>query len=121
MGLKGYQMGRARQMAELDARRAEVLAKAARLIRKQIRIHLARKEFITLRNATIHIQKIWREFEERIQKKKREIEVTRMRSEIQKRRSKWRGLKHSSNRSKKMELVSDGASSWTERWRERRR
>ncbi|KAL5159985.1 Myosin-12 [Glycine soja] len=66
MGLKGYQMGktkvflRAGQMAELDARRAEVLAKAAKLIQRQIRTHLARKEFITLRKATIHIQKIWR-------------------------------------------------------------
>ncbi|KAJ1408711.1 P-loop containing nucleoside triphosphate hydrolase [Sesbania bispinosa] len=66
MGLKGYQMGktkvflRAGQMAELDARRAEVLAKAARHIQRQIRTHLTRKEFITLRNATIHIQKIWR-------------------------------------------------------------
>ncbi|XP_027343726.1 myosin-12 [Abrus precatorius] len=66
MGLKGYQMGktkvflRAGQMAELDARRAEVLAKAARRIQRQIRTHLTRKEFITLRKATIHIQKIWR-------------------------------------------------------------
>ena len=51
---------RAGQMAELDARRAEVLAKAAKLIQRQIRTHLARKEFITLRKATIHIQKIWR-------------------------------------------------------------
>ncbi|KAL2330949.1 hypothetical protein Fmac_018530 [Flemingia macrophylla] len=66
MGLKGYQMGktkvflRAGQMAELDARRAEVLAKAAKRIQRQIRTHLTRKEFITLRKATIHIQKIWR-------------------------------------------------------------
>ncbi|KAF7824450.1 myosin-12 isoform X1 [Senna tora] len=66
MGLKGYQMGktkvflRAGQMAELDARRAEVLAKAARCIQRQIRTHLTRKEFITLRKATIYIQKIWR-------------------------------------------------------------
>ncbi|XP_057451250.1 myosin-12 [Lotus japonicus] len=66
MGLKGYQMGktkvflRAGQMAELDARRAEVLAKAARLIQRQIRTHLTRKEFITLKKATIQIQKIWR-------------------------------------------------------------
>jgi len=51
---------RAGQMAELDARRAEVLAKAAKLIQRQIRTHLTRKEFITLRKATIHIQKIWR-------------------------------------------------------------
>ncbi|RDX60565.1 Myosin-12, partial [Mucuna pruriens] len=66
MGLKGYQMGKAKvflragQMAELDARRAEVLAKAAKRIQRQIRTHLTRKEFITLRKATIHIQKIWR-------------------------------------------------------------
>ncbi|KAG2372288.1 Myosin-12 Myosin XI [Vigna angularis] len=66
MGLKGYQMGktkvflRAGQMAEMDARRAEVLAKAAKLIQRQIRTHLTRKEFITLRKATIYIQKMWR-------------------------------------------------------------
>ncbi|KAJ1377258.1 P-loop containing nucleoside triphosphate hydrolase, partial [Sesbania bispinosa] len=54
MGLKAIKAG---QMAELDARRAEVLAKAARRIQRQIRTHLTRKEFITLRNATIHIQK----------------------------------------------------------------
>jgi myosin-5 len=51
---------RAGQMAELDARRAEVLAKAARFIQRQIRTHLARKEFITMKKATIRIQKIWR-------------------------------------------------------------
>lgn len=51
---------RAGQMAELDARRAEVLAKAARLIQRQIQTHLARREFITLKKATIHIQKNWR-------------------------------------------------------------
>ncbi|GFZ02730.1 myosin-like protein XIF [Actinidia rufa] len=66
MGLKGYQMGkvkvflRAGQMAELDARRTEVLANAARRIQRQIRAHLTRKEFITLRGATIHMQKFWR-------------------------------------------------------------
>ncbi|XP_019445660.1 PREDICTED: myosin-12-like isoform X3 [Lupinus angustifolius] len=66
MGLKGYQMGktkvflRAGQMAELDARRAEILAKAARRIQRKIRTHLTRKEFITLRKATIYIQKTWR-------------------------------------------------------------
>lgn len=66
MGLKGYQMGktkvflRAGQMAELDARRTEVLAKAARQIQRQIRTYLIRKEFITLKKATIHMQKLWR-------------------------------------------------------------
>ncbi|GER57807.1 myosin family protein [Striga asiatica] len=66
MGLKGYQIGkskvflRAGQMAELDARRAEVLAHAAKRIQRQIRTHLTRKEFIILRKATINIQKLWR-------------------------------------------------------------
>ncbi|KAM0937131.1 putative myosin ATPase [Dioscorea sansibarensis] len=66
MGLKGYQIGktkvflRAGQMAELDARRIEVLANAARLIQRQIRTHLTRKEFIILRKATIQMQKHWR-------------------------------------------------------------
>lgn len=66
MGLKGYQIGktkvflRAGQMAELDARRAEILAYAARRIQRQIRTHLTRKEFITVRRATIQMQKHWR-------------------------------------------------------------
>ncbi|KAL7158252.1 hypothetical protein ABFS83_02G130000 [Erythranthe nasuta] len=66
MGLRGYQIGkskvflRAGQMAELDARRAEVLAHAAKRIQRQIRTHLTRREFIILRRATINIQKLWR-------------------------------------------------------------
>ncbi|GFQ02300.1 myosin-12 [Phtheirospermum japonicum] len=66
MGLRGYQIGkskvflRAGQMAELDARRAEVLAHAAKRVQRQIRTHLARKEFIILRKATINFQKLWR-------------------------------------------------------------
>ncbi|WOH14554.1 hypothetical protein DCAR_0934074 [Daucus carota subsp. sativus] len=66
MGLKGYQIGktkvflRAGQMAELDARRAEILAFAARRIQRQIRTYLTRKEFITLKRATIQMQKHWR-------------------------------------------------------------
>ncbi|GJT31482.1 myosin-12 isoform X2 [Tanacetum coccineum] len=65
-GLKGYQIGktkiflRAGQMAELDARRAEVLATAARRIQRQIRTYLTRKEFIILKKATINMQKNWR-------------------------------------------------------------
>lgn len=51
---------RAGQMAELDARRTEILAKAARQIQRQIRTYLIRKEFITLKKATIHMQKLWR-------------------------------------------------------------
>ncbi|KAF9612572.1 hypothetical protein IFM89_002168 [Coptis chinensis] len=65
-GLKGYQIGktkvflRAGQMAELDARRAEVLGNAARTIQRQIRTYIARKEFISLREAAILLQSRWR-------------------------------------------------------------
>ncbi|XP_038696506.1 myosin-17-like isoform X2 [Tripterygium wilfordii] len=61
-GLKGYQIGktkvflRAGQMAELDARRAEVLGNAAKTIQRQIRTHMACKEFIGLRKAAIVLQ-----------------------------------------------------------------
>lgn len=51
---------RAGQMAELDARRAEVLRNAAKAIQRQIRTHIARKQFILLRKATIFVQSLWR-------------------------------------------------------------
>ncbi|GKV11989.1 hypothetical protein SLEP1_g23195 [Rubroshorea leprosula] len=66
MGLKGYQIGktkvflRAGQMAELDARRAEVLGNAARIIQRQIRTYIARKEFLAFRKAAILLQSHWR-------------------------------------------------------------
>ncbi|KAL3825345.1 hypothetical protein ACJIZ3_021374 [Penstemon smallii] len=66
MGLQGYQLGktkvflRAGQMAELDARRAEVLGNAARTIQRQIRTYIARKEFASLRQAAIKLQSCWR-------------------------------------------------------------
>ncbi|KAG1367580.1 myosin-17 [Cocos nucifera] len=66
MGLRGYQIGknkvflRGGQMAELDARRAEVLGRAARTIQRQIRTHTARKQFLVLRKAAIHLQARWR-------------------------------------------------------------
>ncbi|KAF1876116.1 hypothetical protein Lal_00006747 [Lupinus albus] len=62
MHMKGYQIGktkvflRAGQMAELDARRAKVLGNAARIIQGQIRTHIARREFIELRQAAICVQ-----------------------------------------------------------------
>ncbi|KAG5403473.1 hypothetical protein IGI04_009592 [Brassica rapa subsp. trilocularis] len=62
IGLKGYELGktkvflRAGQMAELDARRAEVLGNAARKIQMQIRTYIAQKEFRTLRGAAIILQ-----------------------------------------------------------------
>lgn len=43
-------------MAELDARRAEVLGHAAQTIQRQTRTYIARKEFISLRNATVVLQ-----------------------------------------------------------------
>lgn len=51
---------RAGQMTELDARRAEVLRNAAKAIQRQIRTHIARKQFILLRKATIFVQSLWR-------------------------------------------------------------
>ena len=47
-------------MAELDARRTEVLGNAARMIQLQIRTFIARKEFIALRKASILFQSHWR-------------------------------------------------------------
>ncbi|CAN1765907.1 XI-E [Linum perenne] len=61
-GLKGFQIGktkvflRAGQMAELDARRSEVLNNAARIIQRRVLTHVTRKRFIALRKATILIQ-----------------------------------------------------------------
>ncbi len=61
-----WQIGKAKvflrvgQMAELDARRAEVLGNAARTIQRQIRTYIARKEFISLRKASIQMQSHWR-------------------------------------------------------------
>uniref|UniRef100_A0A2N9G9D4 Myosin motor domain-containing protein n=1 Tax=Fagus sylvatica TaxID=28930 RepID=A0A2N9G9D4_FAGSY len=66
MGLKGFQIGktkvflRAGQMAELDARRAEVLSNAAKTVQRRIRTHIARRQFIALRKATIVVQSKWR-------------------------------------------------------------
>ncbi|KAL9660447.1 hypothetical protein QQ045_025262 [Rhodiola kirilowii] len=66
MGLKGYQIGktkvflRAGQMAELDAKRAEVLFYAASTIQRLIRTYIARKEFVRLRKASIVVQSHWR-------------------------------------------------------------
>lgn len=60
-------------MAELDTRRAEVLANAARCIQRQIRTYLTRKEFLELRKAAIHVQKLWRGYLSLFYRKAREI------------------------------------------------
>ncbi|KAM3349690.1 hypothetical protein ACQJBY_022532 [Aegilops geniculata] len=55
MKLENYQIGktkvflRAGQMADLDARRAEVLGKAARIIQRLMRTYIARKQFVLAR------------------------------------------------------------------------
>ncbi|KAK4432847.1 Myosin-17 [Sesamum alatum] len=51
---------RAGQMAELDARRAQVLGNAARTIQRQCRTYIARKNFNLLRQAAIQLQSCWR-------------------------------------------------------------
>ncbi|KAK8983763.1 hypothetical protein V6N11_009549 [Hibiscus sabdariffa] len=64
--LTGYQIGktkvflRAGQMAELDALRAEVLAKAASLIQRKVRTYLAHKYYKLLRLSAIQIQALCR-------------------------------------------------------------
>ncbi|KAI4350068.1 hypothetical protein L6164_010593 [Bauhinia variegata] len=66
VGLKGYQIGktkvflRAGQMAELDARRAQVLSNAAKTIQRRIRTHQARKHYLALRMVTIFVQSFCR-------------------------------------------------------------
>ncbi|KAL9431225.1 hypothetical protein AB3S75_026414 [Citrus x aurantiifolia] len=62
VGLEGYQIGktkvflRAGQMADLDARRTEVLGRSASIIQRKVRSFLSRKNYIMLRRSAIHIQ-----------------------------------------------------------------
>ena len=51
---------RAGQMAELDARRTEVLSSAAKIIQQRRRTHIARKRFIAMREASIQLQSFCR-------------------------------------------------------------
>lgn len=51
---------RAGQMAELDARRTEVLSDAANRIQRRAKTHIARKHFLALRDATICLQSFCR-------------------------------------------------------------
>lgn len=66
VGLEGYQIGktkvflRAGQMADLDARRSEVLGRSASIIQRKIRSFLARRSFFSLRRSAIHIQALCR-------------------------------------------------------------
>ncbi|KAM3350512.1 hypothetical protein ACQJBY_022944 [Aegilops geniculata] len=62
IGLEGYQIGRTKvflragQMAELDARRTEARNTAARGVQSQLRTHVAREQFLILRNASVCLQ-----------------------------------------------------------------
>lgn len=66
VGISTYQMGKTKiflrvgQMAELDARKAIVLGKSAKVVQKQIRSHLTRKRYVGMRSASIRIQTAWR-------------------------------------------------------------
>lgn len=66
IGLQGYQIGktkvflRAGQMAELDARRTEVLGRSATRIQRKVRSYLARKSFVLLHLSAIQVQAVCR-------------------------------------------------------------
>lgn len=47
-------------MAELDARRAEVLGNAASIIQRKIRTHIARQQLFALNNASVFLQSFCR-------------------------------------------------------------
>ena len=47
---------RAGQLADLDARRNEVLGKSASIIQRKVRSYLAHKSFVLLRHSAIQIQ-----------------------------------------------------------------
>lgn len=51
---------RAGQMAELDARRTEVLGRSASIIQRKIRSYMDRKSFILLRRSVLQIQSVCR-------------------------------------------------------------
>ncbi|XP_076890780.1 myosin-11-like [Bidens hawaiensis] len=65
-GIKGYQVGktkvflRAGQMAELDARRTEVLSRAAQIIQRRMLTYIAHKRFIETRKGSIVMQSFCR-------------------------------------------------------------
>ncbi|KAG5413244.1 hypothetical protein IGI04_000811 [Brassica rapa subsp. trilocularis] len=66
VGLEGYQIGktkvflRAGQMADLDARRNEVLGRAATSIQRKFRSYLFRKNLTMLRKAAVNMQAVCR-------------------------------------------------------------
>lgn len=51
---------RAGQMADLDARRSEVLGRSASIIQRKVRSYLAKRSFIAIRRAAIQLQAVCR-------------------------------------------------------------
>lgn len=51
---------RAGQMADLDARRTEVLGRSASIIQRKVRSYLAKRSFIVVRKTAIQLQAICR-------------------------------------------------------------
>lgn len=47
-------------MAELDARRSEILGRSAAIIQRKFRSHFAHKDFISLRQSAVQMQAICR-------------------------------------------------------------
>ncbi|XP_048137335.1 myosin-11 isoform X2 [Rhodamnia argentea] len=66
LALRGFKIGktkvflRAGQMAELDSLRLQELGRYAQIIQRQMRTHIARKQYISLRKHSIRIQSFWR-------------------------------------------------------------
>lgn len=66
VGLEGYQIGktkvflRAGQMADLDARRIEVLGRSASIIQRKVRSYLGRRSFVLTRLSAILMQSVCR-------------------------------------------------------------
>ncbi|KAL0797347.1 hypothetical protein Bca101_052521 [Brassica carinata] len=79
--LKGFQIGktkvflRAGQMAELDAHRAEVLGRSARIIQRKVLSYQSRKKFLLLQAASTDIQALCRGQVARVLFEKMRIEV----------------------------------------------
>ncbi|KAH7517346.1 hypothetical protein FEM48_Zijuj09G0053800 [Ziziphus jujuba var. spinosa] len=90
MGLKDYQIGktkvflRAGQMAELDARRIEMLGQSAKIIQFRIRSRLVHKKYVSMRLASIRLQSFWRgELARRIYKlRRREVAVIKIQKNL---------------------------------------
>ncbi|KAF3496922.1 hypothetical protein DY000_02051873 [Brassica cretica] len=87
--LKGFQIGktkvflRAGQMAELDAHRAEVLGRSARIIQRKVLSYQSRKKFLLLQAASTDIQALCRGQVARVSFEKMRIEVACLRIQNQ--------------------------------------